>query len=178
MNERKRILEMLGDGKITAEEAEKLLDALKSRENPTALETVELKDKRGRKPTKLRVNIDSKENSKKAKVNVSIPIALIRTLGPFYAKNLPKEAKEELDKNEVSVIIARKPCIMLDKGKKKTYKVNAKCVNCKMCLKLGCPALNSGEKKAEIDKSLCAGCGLCLKVCKMNAIEEDVNGNN
>ena len=103
MNERKRILTMLGEGKITAEEAEKLLDALDERRE-TPADTVVLKDKRGRKPTKLHVKVDAAgESPQKAKVNIGIPISLIKTFGPLIVRNLPKEAKEEMDKNGVDI---------------------------------------------------------------------------
>jgi len=100
MNERTRILNMVSEGKITVEEAEKLLDAVTGEEAWDA-NAVEFKDKRGRKPKKLRVNIDSKENSKKAKVNVTIPLSIVRTFGPIIAKNLPKDTKEELTKSGI-----------------------------------------------------------------------------
>jgi hypothetical protein len=51
----------------------------------------------------LRVNIDAGEHSKKAKVNVSIPLSLVRTFGPIVVKNLPSEAKAELDKSGVDL---------------------------------------------------------------------------
>ncbi len=62
---------------------------------------MELKDKRVRKPKKLHVNIDAGENSKKAKVNISIPLSLVRTFGPMIVKSLPSEAKEEMNKNGI-----------------------------------------------------------------------------
>ena len=48
-----------------------------------------------------------------------------------------------------------------------------KCVGCKMCLKLGCPAISyrDGEKKAEIDYTQCVGCNVCTQLCKLGAIE-------
>jgi len=103
MNDRARILNMLSEGKITVEEAEKLIDSLDKRTVDEA-ETgvIELKDKRGRKPKKLRVNIDAAgEDTKKSKVNINIPLSMIRTFGPLIVKNLPKDAKEELNKSGI-----------------------------------------------------------------------------
>lgn len=96
---------MLAEGKLSAEEAERLLDALDGRAGAAASDTVELKDRRGRKPTKLRVYVDSQEGegSKKAKVNVSIPLSLVRTLGPVVARNLPKETREDLNRQGVDL---------------------------------------------------------------------------
>lgn len=96
-----RILNMLKDGQITVEEAEQLLSAL---EQPAAA-PVTLKDNRGRKAKKLRVIVDTvDEKQSKAKVNVNVPISLVKTLGPIIAKNLPAEAKEEIDKAGVDLI--------------------------------------------------------------------------
>lgn len=84
---------------------------------------------------------------------------------------LEKVIKEELSCNEVSVIIARKPCELLKKGQKPTAYVE-NCKGCKMCMKLGCPALVMGEDgKVSIDSTLCVGCMLCAKVCKFNSIK-------
>ncbi|MBQ6934959.1 MAG: 4Fe-4S binding protein, partial [Clostridia bacterium] len=50
-----------------------------------------------------------------------------------------------------------------------------KCVNCKQCMKIGCPAISLKDGKVEIDKTQCNGCGLCTKMCKLGAIG---GGNN
>lgn len=103
INDRSRILSMLQSGKITVEEADKLLDALGTREQAT--EIVPLKDSRGRKPKKLKVVVDTDNNGdqKSAKVNISIPFSLIRTIGPIAIKNMPKEAKQKLDESGVDI---------------------------------------------------------------------------
>lgn len=103
MEDKTRILNMVSEGKITVDEASILLDALNKKEKVTE-EPIAMKGKQGRKPTKLRVNIDANENSKKSKVNVNIPLSLVKTLGPIISKNLPKEAKEEMDKKGVDLV--------------------------------------------------------------------------
>lgn len=104
-NEKTRILNLLRDGAITTEEAERLLDALDSRREPEPEpEPVVLKDSRGRKPKKLRILVDNAEaNNGKAKVNVSIPISLIRSLGPIALSSIPKKTKQEMEENGVDV---------------------------------------------------------------------------
>ena len=74
--------------------------------------------------------------------------------------------------NEVSVIIAQRPCALLDKSKKPVVKVE-NCKNCGKCLKLGCPAISKGEKGIVIDKSQCVGCEVCVKVCPFGCIEKE-----
>jgi hypothetical protein len=103
MDDRTRILNMVSEGKITVEEAANLLDALGKNEKVTE-EPVTLKGKQGRKPTKLRVNIDAGENNKKSKVNVNIPLSLVRTIGPMVSKNMPKEAQEEMNKRGIDIV--------------------------------------------------------------------------
>ena len=103
MEDKTRILNMVSEGKITVDEASILLDALSKKEKISE-EPIAMKGKQGRKPTKLRVNIDANENSKKSKVNVNIPLSLVKTLGPIISKNLPKEAKEEMDKKGVDLV--------------------------------------------------------------------------
>lgn len=101
-NNRARILSMLKDGLITVEEADQLLSALETKES--SAEPV-LKDSRGRKGgKKLRVVVDASENQKKAKVNVFMPVSLIKSLGPVIIKNLPAEAKAEIDKAGVDLV--------------------------------------------------------------------------
>jgi len=102
-NDRIRILNMMKDGAITVEEAERLLSAGEPlRELPAS--EVALKDARGRKPKKFRIVVDSaNDGAKPAKVNIAIPISLIRTFGPVIAKNLPQEAKEELGRSGVDI---------------------------------------------------------------------------
>lgn len=82
-----------------------------------------------------------------------------------------KAVKEEIEKDEVSVIIAKRPCILLDKSVKPSYKINDKCKNCKMCMKIGCPAIISREGTISIMNEQCTGCGLCEQMCKFSAIE-------
>jgi len=92
----------------------------------------------------------------------------------FDTAALEKIIKEEVAKNEVSVIITKAPCVLL-KGNKFTTKcvpVEDKCKKCGACLRPGCPALT---KKADgtiaIDATMCNGCGLCKQLCKFGAIE-------
>ena len=93
---------------------------------------------------------------------------------PFDVKNFEKVVKEEVEREEPSVIIAQRPCALL-----KTVKytgnciINDKCRNCKMCMKLGCPAISVKEGKVVIDKNQCNGCGLCVNVCPFGAIEKE-----
>jgi len=80
--------------------------------------------------------------------------------------------KEELAAKEPSIIISRRPCVMI-KGTvhNPPIKPNAdKCVGCNMCMKIGCPAISVINKKVEIDTTLCVGCNVCAQMCKTGAL--------
>jgi indolepyruvate ferredoxin oxidoreductase alpha subunit len=93
----------------------------------------------------------------------------------FDTAELEKVVKEEVAKDEVSVIITKAPCVLL-KGNKFTQKcqpVPEKCKKCGMCLRPGCPALTKNEDGTiSIDATMCNGCGLCMGLCKFEAIEK------
>lgn len=84
-----------------------------------------------------------------------------------------KAVKEEIAKDEVSVIITKTPCVLLDKSKKPLYQTHAdKCKKCGMCMKPGCPAMTkNADGTVSIDDTMCTGCGLCASLCKFDAIE-------
>ncbi len=91
--ERKRILGMLSEGKISAEEAEELLSAL-SEDNEAVPETAK------KEPRYLRVMVEpGPESSSPDKVNIRIPLKLIRAglkLASFIPKNAQVKVNEAL----------------------------------------------------------------------------------
>ncbi|MCH5195719.1 MAG: indolepyruvate ferredoxin oxidoreductase subunit alpha [Oscillospiraceae bacterium] len=103
----------------------------------------------------------------------SIGIKRVRVVDPYDLKQCEEAVKEELAAKEPSVIISRRPCMLLKYVKPKpALKVNNdKCVGCKMCMKLGCPAISIKNKKAVIDPTQCVGCAVCTQLCKTDAIE-------
>lgn len=86
---------------------------------------------------------------------------------------IEKVVKEEIAKDEVSVIITKTPCVLLDKSKKPLYQTHTdKCKKCGMCMKPGCPAMTkNADGTISIDDTMCTGCGLCASLCKFDAIE-------
>lgn len=82
----------------------------------------------------------------------------------------------ELDVAEPSLIISRRPCALL-KGvlHNPPFEVDAeKCVGCKACMKIGCPAISIKDNKSQIDFTQCVGCGMCKPYCHVDAIKEGV----
>ncbi|MDD3414735.1 MAG: indolepyruvate ferredoxin oxidoreductase subunit alpha [Lachnospiraceae bacterium] len=92
----------------------------------------------------------------------------------FDLPELERIIKEETNRDEVSVIITKSPCVLL-KGQvfpNKCVPISEKCKKCGMCLKPGCPALTKNEDGTiAIDETMCNGCGLCKQLCKFDAIE-------
>ncbi len=92
----------------------------------------------------------------------------------FDIQTLEKVIKEEVARDEVSVIITKSPCVLL-KGNvfpNVCRPLPEKCKKCGMCLKPGCPALTKNEDgTVSIDETMCNGCGLCKTLCKFDAIE-------
>lgn len=105
----------------------------------------------------------------------AIGVKNVITVDSFDIVQLEKVVKEVTAKDEVSVIIAKSPCVLLSKApvKKQCKTISDKCKKCGQCLKPGCPALTKNEDGTiNIDDTMCNGCGLCMKLCKFEAIEE------
>ena len=88
---------------------------------------------------------------------------------PFDQKEMQRVLKEETAREEVSVIIARRPCVLLLKDKIVPATISD-CRNCGVCLGLGCPAIERGENGMRINGALCVDCGLCVDICPFKAI--------
>lgn len=110
-------------------------------------------------------------------------VALVKALGvervqvvdPYDLKATEEAIKAEVAVREPSVIIFKRPCVLL-KGqgpKGCVYVDHDKCKACGACRKLGCPALvfSKGDKPV-VDSTLCNGCGQCVQVCRFDAILE------
>ncbi len=104
----------------------------------------------------------------------AIGINSVRVVDPYNIAECETVIKEELAKEEPSVIISRRPCALLKYVKHKSpVTVSAdKCKSCKMCMKIGCPAISMVDGKAVIDATLCTGCGVCTQLCKFGAMQE------
>lgn len=104
----------------------------------------------------------------------------VRVVDPFDVKATKATVKEELEKEEPSLIISRRPCALLKSVKHSAPVVidEEKCIGCKACLNVGCPALSqtvrsNGKGLAIIDNTQCVGCGVCAEACKFGAIKKE-----
>ncbi len=97
--ERKQILNMLAEGKISAEDAERLLDKLSAGETNTSPASAPSTTEQTSKLKYLRVQVDSCDGDK---VNVRVPLALIRT-GIKLTAVLPDEVNDKLGEKGVDL---------------------------------------------------------------------------
>jgi indolepyruvate ferredoxin oxidoreductase alpha subunit len=97
----------------------------------------------------------------------------VRVVDPYNLEECDRVLKEELAVEAPSVIISRRPCALLKYVKHNPpLNVNRdKCVGCKSCMRIGCPAISMKDGKATIDTTLCVGCNVCSQLCPVGAFE-------
>lgn len=102
----------------------------------------------------------------------AIGINRVRVVDPYDLAECDKVLKEELAAPEPSVIISRRPCVLLKSVKPRPALVvdSEKCRSCRRCMSLGCPAIRMQDGKAQIDPTLCVGCEVCEQLCAFGAI--------
>ena len=101
----------------------------------------------------------------------SLGVTRVRSVDPLKLSQLEEAIKEEVATTGPSVIIARRPCVLLNKQAGTPVTVNEEaCTGCKTCLRLSCPSISVNDKKCSVDPVSCVGCGLCPQVCKFGAL--------
>ncbi len=102
----------------------------------------------------------------------AIGIQDVQVVDPYDLKATRAALKAALAAECPSVIISRRPCALLKTVKHKpALTVDAdKCIGCKACMGIGCPAISMKDGKAVIDATQCVGCGVCTDLCPKKAI--------
>lgn len=104
----------------------------------------------------------------------------VETVDPAQMDTTRKVIKEAMERPEVSVVITRRPCVLIKhenvvEDLPPLYVKSDKCVACKACLTIGCPAIEwetgkDGSKgNCKVDRLLCNGCQVCMQLCKFDA---------
>ena len=103
----------------------------------------------------------------------AVGIRRVRVVDPYDLRECEEAIREELAAPEASVVISRRPCALLKYVKHKPPLTvdAAKCVGCKACMRIGCPAISVRDGKAGVDATLCVGCGVCQQLCKFDALQ-------
>ncbi|MDR3209735.1 MAG: indolepyruvate ferredoxin oxidoreductase subunit alpha [Oscillospiraceae bacterium] len=101
----------------------------------------------------------------------AVGINRVRVVDPYDLAACDAALREELDADEPSVIISRRPCALLKtvKAKPPLSVDPEKCKSCKSCMKIGCPAIAMKDGVAAVDPTLCVGCGVCTQLCGFGA---------
>ena len=104
----------------------------------------------------------------------AVGINRVVVVDPYDIEASKKSIAEELAADEPSLVISRRPCVLLKHVKHNPpYEVDTdKCTGCKACMKIGCPAISMKDKKSVIDFTQCVGCNMCKPLCKFDAIKE------
>lgn len=102
----------------------------------------------------------------------AIGVEYVETVDPFNGKKLEEALKGALEFDGPAVIIAKRPCVLLDKKfRRPPLQINQdKCTKCKTCMTIGCPAIVNHGDRIQIDTTLCVGCALCARLCPEKAI--------
>ncbi|MCL2627283.1 MAG: indolepyruvate ferredoxin oxidoreductase subunit alpha [Oscillospiraceae bacterium] len=101
-------------------------------------------------------------------------IERVKIVDPNDLEETEKVIREEMATPGPSVIIAKRPCMLLKSSKPNPpLAVNKdKCTGCKMCMKIGCPSLSYKNGKVSVNSTLCVGCKVCMQLCKFDAFTE------
>ena len=106
----------------------------------------------------------------------AIGVKNVFEIDPFEIKELEELIKTETERDELSVIITKRPCAMIVKQTAAPNEITDKCKNCRQCMKIGCPAIALADGKPYIIRESCVGCGLCTRVCAFDAIQSTARG--
>lgn len=103
----------------------------------------------------------------------AVGINRVAVVDPYDLKQTEEVIRQELEADEPSVVISRRPCALLKYVKRNPplHVDRDKCTSCKMCMRIGCPAISIKEGKANIDFTQCVGCDVCTQLCKFGAIQ-------
>jgi len=117
------------------------------------------------------------------KICEALGVKRIREVDTYDLEETKRVLKEEMETDELSVIITKRPCALFPPEMRKIVNQTPftvdleKCVGCKTCFKVACPAIGLSEEKTEkglfksnIDPALCTGCSVCAQVCPVGAI--------
>lgn len=109
----------------------------------------------------------------------AIGIKNVQIVDPLNLEQLQNALNTELKRREPSVIICKRPCVLIpyEPSSEKYYIDQDVCNGCSVCIRLGCTGLVyldsevKSERKAIINENSCVNCGLCAQVCKFDAIK-------
>lgn len=108
----------------------------------------------------------------------ALGVKRVRVVDPLELAETMAAVQEETAAGEPSVIISRRPCVLLAGPGGPAVRVEPdKCRGCKRCVQLGCPSISIKGGMVSVDSLSCTGCGLCVQVCREGALVKEGDGN-
>lgn len=102
----------------------------------------------------------------------SLGVEDVRVIDPNNALEVRRAVREATGNDELTVLIFRSPCVLLERNFKPAFHIESNCTGCGVCLTLGCSAISKDDNGcAVIDPGLCIGCGHCAQYCGFGAIK-------
>lgn len=103
----------------------------------------------------------------------------VQTIDPNDMKAVRSGIKAAIDNPELSVLVFRSPCVLIDRIRKASFTVTENCRACGICLTLGCPAISLDTETGHsvIDEGICIGCGQCAQYCPYGALVSSDKGD-
>ncbi len=103
----------------------------------------------------------------------------VAVVDPYDLSATDAAVKAGLKMDEPNVIISRRPCALLKNvvHRKPIFVNEDKCMGCKACMQIGCPAIAVRDGKAHIDPTLCVGCDVCTQMCHFSALTRPEGGD-
>jgi indolepyruvate ferredoxin oxidoreductase alpha subunit len=120
----------------------------------------------------------------------AVGVKHVRSVDPYNIAETMEVIREEVNRNEASVIITKNsPCMLLRRAKPRerfahpSYRIDEdNCMGCRLCLDINCPAISwvpqdgkskGGKKRkgtSHINQDQCVGCAICTQVCEFESI--------
>ena len=102
----------------------------------------------------------------------AIGVEDVRTVDPNDAKAVRRALKEAVASEELSVLVFRSPCVLIDRHREPAYAVTDATGRATCARRLSAIAKDPANDHALIDAAQCIGCGQCAQYCAWNAIAQ------
>jgi len=104
----------------------------------------------------------------------AVGVGSVVMIDPYDLEETERVIKEEVAREASSLIISNRPCVLVEKFSGPQLRIDEEeCVDCGLCLRLGCPALSKITDGVQIDSVMCVGCELCVEVCNLGAVKKE-----
>ena len=101
----------------------------------------------------------------------------VRSIDPYNLKETESALRDAYNATDVFVLITTQPCALIKDVIRRRSALycevdQSRCIKCKACMRVGCPAISFKDSVISIERSMCNGCTLCAQVCPKDAISQ------